>query len=392
MLSHFTWLKGRPEEAARRLEEALATLERLPAGPDLVTTYGRLAGRHMMAGESRDCIAAADKAITLGNELGVPEKALFARQARGVALCELGDRAGIDSLRDALHSALEYDSATAAGVGYNNLGHWLWLMESPRSGLETKLEGIAYGTRRGVGGGARWTRMETIWILFDLGEWDDVLTVGDELLEFAETVEETQVPAFVRPFRALVLALRGRAAEVASSPAEFVPHARQIGDPQVLVPALGAAAVVAHAAGDPRSAIAAIEELEDVTRSRPDWTRLLQAVPALRICTDAGELALGERLLDRPDAVGARAENAFVAGRAVAAEARGDVTEAAKLYAEAARRWREYEFPYEEAHALFGHARCTGDDESRRHADAIFRRLGAVAPEAPARAARESTG
>jgi class 3 adenylate cyclase/tetratricopeptide (TPR) repeat protein len=312
MLSHLYWTQGRRDAAEVHLRECLDVLESQPPSPELVTGYSRLAGRYMISSEPYECIAAADRAIALSEELDVEDKALFARQARGIALCELGDSGGIDALRDALRRALESDVGTTVSVGYNNLGHFLWLAETPRAGLEAKLEGIDFANRRGLKGGARWTRMETIWPLFDLGEWDEVLSIADETLEYAATVGESQFPAFVQPFRSLVLALRGRAADVADAPDEFLALARKIVDPQVLVPALGAAAVVAHALGDARAAVATIEELEEVTHTLPDWTRFLHAVPALRICVDVDKLPLGERFFDRPAPVGARAQNANV--------------------------------------------------------------------------------
>jgi hypothetical protein len=229
-----------------------------------------------------------------------------------------------------------------------------------------------------------------MWINFDLGAWDDVLATIRKLSTRA--IDESQLPAIAPPFRALVFAQRGRSREVASLPTEFLPVAREVHDPQVLVPALAAAAIVAHANGDAEAAHAAIVELEEDTRERPDWARLLHAVPLLRICVELGQLELGERLLDRPHALGARLEHAVVAGRAVSAEARGRTDEAARSYADAARRWRDYELPYEEAQALLGHWRCTREDDSLRRSQEIFTRLGAVVPEAAARAVRESTG
>ena len=233
--------------------------------------------------------------------------------------------------------------------------------------------------------------METIWILFDLGEWDDVLTIAAELDEFER--EDIQLRASVRTFRTFVLALRGLAKMVGATE-EFLSLARQIGDPQILVPALAAGAVLADVQDDAGPAIAAIEELEEVTRDRPDWNRLLHAVPALRICVEYGRLDLGERFLDRPNARGARLEHANVACRAIVAEERGKTDDAATLFSDAARRWHEYELPFERAHALLGHWRCTGDAESLREAQTIFDRLGAVVPQATAeeapRAARRA--
>jgi hypothetical protein len=104
-------------------------------------------------------------------------------------------------------------------------------------------------------------------------------------------------------------------------------------------------------------------------------------------------LSLGEQLFDRANPHGVRAQNVAVAGRATIAEARGQISVAAKVYADAARRTHDYEMPFEQAHGLLGHWRCTGDDESLRVAEELLDRLGAIAPQATAeepRAARRA--
>jgi tetratricopeptide (TPR) repeat protein len=199
------------------------------------------------------------------------------------------------------------------------------------------------------------------------------------------------IPATAPAFRAFVLTLRGRSAEIADA-AAFLEVARHIKDPQELAPALAAAALVAHAQGDAPAAIACVEELDSCTRNAPDTTRLQYALPILRLCIELDRLDLGERFFDRPAAAGARQEAVFAAGTAAIAEARGDTDEASKLYVEAVRLLEAYDMPFELGHALLGQWRCTGDGESQRRAQEIFRRLGAVVPEAAAPAARESTG
>jgi class 3 adenylate cyclase/tetratricopeptide (TPR) repeat protein len=395
LLSHLNWLRGQAAAADRLLVEAIELLESQPPGPDLVRTYGRDAGRHMMQGHTRESLAAATRAIELGDRLGLTYEVLFARQVRGIALCELEGEAGLSDLREALDRAIASDRGQVIAVGYNNLGHFLWLMESPRSGLETKRAGMAFAERRGLIGAAGWNQMETLWLLFDLGEWDEVLAVADEIDESIRAHGGSeQLQAIIPTFRTLVLVHRGRLTKAAGAAEEFLPLAREISDPQVLVPALTTAAIESHAHGDTARAIAAIEECEEFTRDGPDWSRLLEAAPALRICVDLDRLDLGERYLDRPAARGARLEHANVACRAIVAEARGKTDEAASLYADAARRWQQYEFPFEQAHALLGHWRCSEDAESLHQAQAIFDRLGAIVPQATAdelpRAARRA--
>jgi class 3 adenylate cyclase/tetratricopeptide (TPR) repeat protein len=390
ILSNLHWVAGRPDLADRFLRESVDVLEQEPPGPELAVAYMRVAGAHMLAGRSREAVAAADKSLELAERFDVLTRVSGSYEHRGVGRCELGDLDGLDDLRKGLSLAQQSGRVRAVVVAHNNLGHMEWLLESPRLGLETKLEGIAFAARRGAE--SWWIEAETMWMNLDLGDWDQVIATADQLLELDETIDESQLPAMVPPFRAFVVALRGRAREVVSAPEQFLPPARRIHDPQVLVPALAAAAVVAHGNEDQAAAQSLIAELEVATRGQPDWARLLHAVPLLRICVELGELELGERLLDRANARGARLEHALVAGHAVSAEARSRADEAAKLYADAAGRWRKYEFPFEEAQALLGHWRCTGDDESLRRARETFRRLGAAVPEAAAPAARESTG
>jgi tetratricopeptide (TPR) repeat protein len=381
-LSNLAWLRGHRDEADRILAESIEVLEREPPGPELAVAYMRVAGSHMISGRSREAVEAADKSIELAERFGVEVRAAGAYENRGVGRCELGDLDGLEDLHKGLQISQQNGRGRATVVAYNNLGHMLWFVEGPRSGLQAKLEGLEFAARRGVE--AWWIEAETIWINFDLGDWDQVLATADRLIAHSATMDESQIPGIVPPFQALVLAYRGRAREVAELPAEFLPVARRIYDPQVLVPALAAAATVASANGDSAAARAAIVELEEETRELTDWARLLEAVPLLRICVELGEVELGERLLDRPAARGARLEHALVAGRAIAEEAHGRVEEAAASYLDAAQRWRDYELPYEEAHALLGHWRCTGDNASLAAARTLFDRLGAVVAQAAA--------
>ena len=288
----------------------------------------RLAGRNMLAGRPDEVIAPADRSIELGKRLGVEHRVLFAWQARGAAMSDLGDPSGVDVLRDALQRALELGELRPTVVGYNNFSFHQWLMEGARAGLETKLEGIAYASRRGRT--AKWLEMEAMWINFDLGEWDEVLAVAAELLSWHEATGGSEVPAIAPVYQSLVLTFRGRSAEVADAPAAFLPVARDVHDTQVLVPALAAGAAVAYARGDAAAAIGLVEELEETTRVTPAWSRLLHALPVLRICIDLRRLDLGERFFDAEPS-GARQQAVSTAGRAAMTEARGERAAAATL-------------------------------------------------------------
>ncbi len=99
----------------------------------------------------------------------------------------------------------------------------------------------------------------------------------------------------------------------------------------------------------------------------------------LRICVAAGELSLGQNLLDEAAAVSDTplALHVTTTARAILAEACGRTEEAAALYAEAAAAWDEWGSVPERAYALLGLGRC-GDENAAREAAAIFERLRAV--------------
>jgi class 3 adenylate cyclase/tetratricopeptide (TPR) repeat protein len=393
-LSHAEWIRGHRAEAERYLNEGLDLLEREPPGPELAYLYTRNAARHMVAGRSRECLEAAQKALALCEEFGVHDRTVSVLQSIGIARCELGDLSGLDDLRAGIQRGLELGLGTPTAVGYTNLGHFVWLMEGPRQAIAAKEEGDQFARSRGLEGAAGWNRSELVWMFFDLGEWDDLVALADERIAWARENAQIQTTTMVLTYKGIVLALRGALTEAAALRDAFLPQAREAADPQVLVPALAAAALIEEASGNLPAALKLVDEVEQATSDRADWTRLLFAPICLRISVAAGAVAVGERLLDRPHARGARLEPALVAGRAIVAEARDELDKAASLYADAAKQWANYEFPFEQAHALLGHWRCTGDEESLRDARAIFVRLGAVVPQATAeespRAARRA--
>jgi hypothetical protein len=70
------------------------------------------------------------------------------------------------------------------------------------------------------------------------------------------------------------------------------------------------------------------------------------------------DAALADRLVDGVQPVTPLAEHALTASRAQLAEAVRDHAHATALYAEAAKRWREFGNVPERAYALLGQGRC----------------------------------
>jgi len=71
-----------------------------------------------------------------------------------------------------------------------------------------------------------------------------------------------------------------------------------------------------------------------------------------------GDVALAHGLIDGVRAVTPVADHALTVCRAHLAEAAGDHRQAATVYSDAARRWREFENLPELGYALLGRGRC----------------------------------
>ena len=161
--------------------------------------------------------------------------------------------------------------------------------------------------------------------------------------------------------------------------------AREFGEPQWLTTLLALAAVARAGAGDARGAVTLLTELEQVhnVRHTPEYRPSLPDI--LRVTIAAGEPGLAARFAAGLTPVHPLDQHVVVTARAQLAEYRGEHCEAAALYADAERRWKKFEMPWERAHAVLGHGRCllalgrpAGAREALHAAREIFASLGAT--------------
>jgi tetratricopeptide (TPR) repeat protein len=357
-LSWDAWLTGASAESERMLEEATELLERHPPGRELSMAYRRRAGRDMIRGRAAAALVSSEKSLALAEELGLREHYTSVLQFRGVARCELGDlEQGLADLREGLRLCLEEGYVRGAGIGYSNLGGFVWFSMGAEAGLEIHQAGIAFAERRGMQGNLHWLIAESAWMLYDLGRWDEVLEATGRVLAFVGS-SRGQLRLIALPYTAQVLVRRGKTAEAAVLAEEFVPLAREARDPQVLVPALAVAAFVEQARGDLAAAVGFVDEIEQSTREVADNHRAFLVDELAAICVDARDLDSIRKLVDSIRLTDGRVGHALVGARAVLAEADGDPEAALLLFEEAARRWAEYGFVFGRGLALLGSARC----------------------------------
>ena len=357
-LARTYWFRGETDRKRALLAQAIELLAREPPGRELALAYAHTAADHMVANRSHDCAVWSEKALALAQELGLDAEAVRARQLRGLARCQLGDvPEGLADLREALRLSLDLGLGNETIRSYGNLGDWVWVAEGPARGLEVKRAGIEFGERRGLTLPVMWARTETLWPLFDLGHWDELLHIARELVEWDRREGGGQVTVVALTYMAYVLVCRGEVSQAHGLAAEFLPRSREIRDPQVLVPALAVVSLIEHSRGNHVTAVRLVEEIEEVTRDRPVF-RARHLPELLRVCVAAGSIRLAESLLRMEAHPAARHRHAVLTGRAVLAEAQGRPEEASALYEEAAERWVDYGFALEHGRAALGAGRC----------------------------------
>lgn len=382
-LSRFATYRGSEADEQEYAERARQLLERHPPGPVYAAYLGRRAGRDMMAGRARECIASSDAAIAVATEFGLDELAAKVLQYRGVARTELGDLGGLDDLRDSIEQ-LAGAAALVVGIVRLNLADATWMSVSAAEGLELHRSLQAFCEPRGLQGSFWWSKAESTWMLFDLGRWDELLAVLDDVARSSDTTGGLQALELGLPQQALVVARRGDPRRAASIVEELLPKARAGSDMQLLSPGFSVAALVAAALDDTEGALGHVRQLVDVSRDRSDRHRSLFLPELTRLCTSAGAFDLARELADGMTADIGRIGCARTAAAAELAEAEGRTSEALELHADAERRWRDFGGVPGLAAALLGQARCSlllnraGAQTSLDEARELFAQLGDV--------------
>ncbi len=359
------------------IAEAVGLLEAQPAGPELVAGHTYMAGRCTLASRYPEGLAAAERALALGAELGLPEPA-FALHWRGLARCELGDADGVEDVRRALQLALEQGQGRETAVIYGNFAWVVWFYQGPQAALDAFGEGIAFCERRGITEVTLHLRSESLSLLAELGQPEQALAEAGPLADRLQTAGDIDHVS-TRALQLRLLAERGTPQQ-APAPDELVTAARDMGLPGFIALAFAAAAQLLLARRQPEQAQTLLHELDQLTAVRTELGSELPSV--LRVALALDDPTLAERLAAGTEPTTPLREHALASAQAQLAEAAGDHTAAARLYQQAAQRWQQFGNVPERAYALLGRGRClltldgAGAEASLAEARDLFASMG----------------
>ena len=382
-LANVLWERGANAESRELLAESAKILESEPPGPELATCYASTASARILVGAFDEAIEVSERALELARRFD--DKALVSRSLsyRGTARCFSGDRGGMDDFTRALEVAESIGSSQDSALALLVRAEVEWANEGPAVALETVRAGRDLAERRGVQDMVFFFDALSLGALFDLGAWDELLMVADDIVRSSRPVGGRYAPALAQPWIAQVLLWRDRHAEASDTAAALRSDAMQIRDAQVLVPAWVATALVAIHQGRTQDAVEIVEELDREAEVSLAWYRENFLADLVRICVVSDELPLARRLVEGSRPAARRHRLSLLSASAAIAEASGEVEEAAGQYERAVEGWADYGHQVETGLALLGAGRCLerlGDARSgdrRARAEQIFAGLGA---------------
>jgi class 3 adenylate cyclase/tetratricopeptide (TPR) repeat protein len=236
LLTEVLWDRGstqRGYEELLRAYELVGTRETASRARVLA----RLARTKMLADDNEEALELAKEAVALAERLGLDGVRVHALNTRGSSRWSLGDAAGgIEDFERCIDLALASGSHLIA-VAYNNLGTHLLYAGDVRRDAQLREDALRAGERFGDERIVRFVRGVLPARDYYPGRWHEAEAKADAYIAECEASPHYQETAS-HTIRAMIMLGRGDA-ELASRESErALELAREIRDPQMLLPAL----------------------------------------------------------------------------------------------------------------------------------------------------------
>jgi DNA-binding SARP family transcriptional activator len=373
-LSNSLWYRGDAVGSRQRLQEAIAALEGRPPGRELAMAYAEAAGDAVVSLRSKEALDWVERTLALTTQLEEAEEIeVRVLGYRGNARCDLGDLAGRADLRASLDRSLELGLGRQGAASMSHVMHWTWITEGPIAGIAIGREGIEFAERRGLATMAMYIRANVLAMLFESGEWDELLRLADEGVTWDARHGGDYIAPQVLPWVARVTALRGDVTGARQVADSFLSRARAIDEPPAVACAIAIGAELAEAAGEQAEAVELALELRDLGEHRSASFRCQYLPEAVRVLAWAGEATTAQAMLVPERSLrAARPRACATAARATLTAAAGDADGAGRLFRRAAELWGEFGYLLEQARAQAAVAACLDALGERKQARLVL--------------------
>jgi tetratricopeptide (TPR) repeat protein len=368
-------------DAIEVLDRAIALLRQEPPGNELAEACAYSALIHEVTGRSEEALALANEALNTADPHSEAHAA--ALRSRGVARSFLGDAGGLEDCREAVQVATSLGKPILVAGYQADLAESVWMTEGPRNAIPLSQAAVKAAGHNGDRGRAACFRAEGLRLLYDLGDWDELLRASAEIGQVLSDTGHRYWAVMQDSVRSLALAWRGEVEAARGAQIHLLPQARKFNDFQILAPALTAAAITHLTAGHPARAFRLVTELQAAVTEASSWFWVPHLPDLTRARVAAGKPNTAEILISRAPATTTRHRLSVLTAKATLDEARGAVREAMRMNQEAAAGWSKYGHLFEHGRALAALGRCTlelGEPHAEKTlttAAAIFARLQA---------------
>jgi class 3 adenylate cyclase/tetratricopeptide (TPR) repeat protein len=236
-LTEVWWDRGQRDPAFEHLGRAQALVGE-QASPARALVLARAARLQMVAAEPEGAIRAGEEALAIIERFGLEALRVDVLNSVGSARFQLGDPEGLSDLERSIEIGLAIGSHLTA-VSYNNLGTMNLYAGDVRRDRELREESRRVAERFGNARQIRFVRGVLVQHDYYAGRWDEALCEADAFIAECEAGAPHYLESSTRVVRALIRLARDEreAATVDALRAEEL--ARDVKDPQSLLPALG---------------------------------------------------------------------------------------------------------------------------------------------------------
>jgi hypothetical protein len=303
----------------------------------------------------RDAVHLADQAISMNDALGHGER-VRSLAYRGMAVCCLGDRAGLQQLRRARELAMRRGEALDADAACQLLAELTYGFRGPKEALSIARSGHEYAMRRGGRLTPMWFRQQIVEFLRLSGDWDGALSEALAMEAVGPPGMSEDVAGTASIDLAYLRLLRGELDE-ARRRVDGMGDYAELG-PWVLREIAPLAAALDLAEGNVAGVAKTLARVRPMIADRTLVAFSADYLPLLvRVALGAGDPELVRPLVDP---VGTRAIDrcAALTFAGLEAERSGRLAEAEATLAEAAAAWSAFGNPWERALAQRDRGRC----------------------------------
>jgi class 3 adenylate cyclase len=372
VLAELWWHQARPQRSEAALDVARELIVAQPASASKASVLAQIARYKGLAGETEEATRAGREAVAMAASLGLDDVLVNALTSLGTARVLTGDVGGFDDLERAVAIGETINSPHVARA-YNNLGTTLADFGETERSRALLRNAVESAERFGNPAMARFSGAILAWDDYEGGDWDTYISYAHRFLSESERRGGSYQDAYFRSTLAVIEAARGNDARAREEAAHAVELARALGEPQVVLPALASAAVVATETGQLDRAKEYVQEWLDGSTRHRLAPRTGSGMAALMVALLADRLGITAELRALTEAAAARDRWAEVARAAVD----GDYLTAAELAAAIQHRPLEARARLRAAEALLASGDRASADAQLARSLAFWRAVAA---------------